>query len=622
MHPDVARKKNNAYLEQRKLADACAELLKEANGIPNYRFVGEDRQRLQEFHTQLDRKTWDSLFDEIVKSPEAREQIERIINPAKGDAEAPGSECPRRPKIRVTEKLSPEAWLHQLIKNECSIFRTPAGAAYADIMINGHRETWNIRSPDFAEWLRNRHFEKMNGGLGKTLLEGVIETTHARARRDGNAPVREVFLRVASSRNKHDREVMYIDLCDAEWRVIEVTAASPWRVIPAKELPEDVRFRRALNMQPLPEPVRGGALSTLGDFLNFETLNDYILMVGWLLNVYRCSDQYPILNINGEQGSAKTTAVRLLRALIDPRKGGKGLSGTERDLYIQADSSHVLAFDNLSKPLSPDMSDALCRLATGGSFSTRKLHSDREEINFEFSRPIILVGISDMISRPDLADRAMRVELKPIEEERRRPEKELWEDFNSARPRILGALMDALALGLRELPKVELERNVRMADVMLWGTACESAFTGSGKMKGLTFFGAYKASQEAMQEDALEGNMVAQAIQTLVRREPFEGRTRALLDALRNTFGEVVPNDFPKPGKEKQLGDAIKVAMQVSSADFGNMTPAKPLHGPMQGLSSERIRPTFRRAGDHGAPGTTKLPHPHRSASRSGCGFP
>jgi hypothetical protein len=551
MAATVNIEKYNAHLELNRQRDALVELFMEANGLPNFRFDPAEQKQIREFH-ELNPKAFESLLDTVSRF-EIKDEIKRIINPP---IAAPAAAA--KGKLQG-EKFSPETWLHRLIQDQCSIFRTPAGVAYADIKINGHRETWDIRSPDFAEWLRVRYFEKMGSSLAPAMLAGVIETTHARARKGSSVPVREVFLRVASTRNKHDRAVMYVDLCDDEWRVIEITNEG-WDIVPA---PEAVRFRRAPNIQPLPEPVKGGALSTLRDFLNFETLNDYILMVGWLLNAYRASEQYPILNINGEQGSAKTTAVRVLRALIDPRKGGKGLSGTERDLYIQADSAHVLAFDNLSKTLSPDMSDALCRLATGGAYSTRKLHADREETSFEFSRPIILVGISDMISRPDLADRAMRVELKPIEEENRRPEKDFWERFNAERPRILGALMDALALGLRELPCIELGRNVRMADAMLWGTACEPAFTGSGQTRDLTFFGAYEASQVAMQEDAFEGNMVAQAIQTIVRREPFTGRTKYLLECLRDTFGEAVPNDFPKPGKEKHLADLIKAAMPI-----------------------------------------------------------
>src|SRR5438094_10209610 len=91
------------------------------------------------------------------------------------------------------------------------------------------------------------------------------------------------------------------------------------------------------------------------------------------------------------------------------------------------------------------LSDALCRLASGGSFAD----TDDEEVLFEAARPVLLNGIEDVISRPDLGDRAMCLTLRPIADEQRRPEKDLWREFEIARPRILGALLDAAVQGLR-----------------------------------------------------------------------------------------------------------------------------------------------------------------------------
>src|SRR4051812_24280802 len=79
----------------------------------------------------------------------------------------------------------------------------------------------------------------------------------------------------------------------------------------------------------------------------------------------------------------------------------------------------------------------------GGSFAVRQLYTDRDEVLFQAARPIILNGIEDVITRPDLADRAIFLTLPHFQEERRRPEKEIWRAFESAQPHILGALLDA-----------------------------------------------------------------------------------------------------------------------------------------------------------------------------------
>jgi hypothetical protein len=64
----------------------------------------------------------------------------------------------------------------------------------------------------------------------------------------------------------------------------------------------------------------------------------------------------------------------------------------ERELMIAANNGHVLAFDNLFG-LPPWLSDALCRLASGGSFAVRQLYTDDQEVLFKAARPALLSGI-------------------------------------------------------------------------------------------------------------------------------------------------------------------------------------------------------------------------------------
>jgi hypothetical protein len=233
-------------------------------------------------------------------------------------------------------------------------------------------------------------------------------------------------------------------------------------------------------MLALPEPRPGGSIEALRPMLNLADRNDFVLVVAWLLASLRPVGPYPLLAVSGEQGSAKTVLSKLLRALIDPNIASvRALAREQRELSIAANNGHLLAFDNLSV-LPAWLSDALCRLASGGSFALRRLYTDDEEVLFEAARPILLNGIEDVICRADLADRAIFLTLAPIAEEQRRSEAELWREFELARPHMLGALLDALAEGLRELPRVRLVRLPRMADFALWATACETALWPAG----------------------------------------------------------------------------------------------------------------------------------------------
>src|SRR5205809_6773511 len=142
---------------------------------------------------------------------------------------------------------------------------------------------------------------------------------------------------------------------------------------------------------------------------------------------------------------------------------------------ITANNSYLLAFDNVSS-LPLWLSDALCRLASGGSFAVRQLYTDDEEVLFEAARPILLNGSEEVISRPALGERGIFLSLPPIGEAQRRSETELWREFEIARPCMLGAVLDAVVRGLQAMSRVHLDRLPRMADFALWAAACEPAF--------------------------------------------------------------------------------------------------------------------------------------------------
>src|SRR4029078_2932270 len=207
-----------------------------------------------------------------------------------------------------------------------------------------------------------------------------------------------------------------------------------------------------------------GSIEILRPFLNLSSQNDFVLVVAWLLAALRPHGSYPLLAISGEQGSAKTVLSKVLRALFDPNVAPiRALPRDERELMIAANNSHLLAFDNLSG-LPPWLSDALCRIASGGSFAVRRLYTDDGEVLFQAERPVILNGIEDLIGRADLADRAICLTLGSIGEEQRRSEAALWREFERARPAILGGGVDAVVNGFRAVDSVQPGRLPRMAD--------------------------------------------------------------------------------------------------------------------------------------------------------------
>jgi hypothetical protein len=202
---------------------------------------------------------------------------------------------------------------------------------------------------------------------------------------------------------------IYLDLVTPTWQVVEVTAGG-WRVI--SDPP--VKFRRTKGMLPIPAPIAGGTLSELRQFVNVRDDAQWALLVAWAIAALRPSGPVPVLNLNSEHGSGKTTTGEVLRRLIDPNSAMLRAEPRDvRDVMIAATNRWMVAFDNLST-LEPWLSDCLCRLSTGGGFSTRELYSDQDETIFAAQRPVVLNGIEEIITRGDLLDRAVLLDLPPI----------------------------------------------------------------------------------------------------------------------------------------------------------------------------------------------------------------
>lgn len=415
------------------------------------------------------------------------------------------------------------------------LLHDPRHEAYGALDVDGHMETWRLRDRDFQRWLSRLYYTQKGKVAASNSITDAIRVLEGKALFEG--PERDVYVRLASFEDR-----IIIDLGGPDWSVVEVSRTS-WRVL-AKS---PVHFRRPSGMKPLPMPVGGGSLRELDRFLNCSSI-DRPLILGWLVAALRPHGPYVVLILLGEQGSAKSTTARVLRRVVDPNAAPLRAAPRDgRDLAITASNGWVLTFDNLSN--LPDwLSDAFCRIATGGGFATRTLYTDDEETIFDAQRPIVLTGIEDIVGRSDLLDRAVIAYAPAIPDRDRVPEEKFWADFEKAWPRIFGAILDVMVEGLRQHTDVKLTSVPRMADFARWAVACEAALgLGEGE-----FLEAYEANRQVSVDLALEASPVAQAVRGLMEKCPGGLKVTAtdLLDLLNKNRGdEKPPRTWPKTAK-------------------------------------------------------------------------
>ncbi|MDB4303530.1 hypothetical protein N9934_01900 [Desulfosarcina sp.] len=408
-----------------------------------------------------------------------------------------------------------------LMNKSSSFFHTLGKEPYAMIWKQDHYEVWSIHSKEFELWIRYLYYQHTQSAMKKSDLLTAIQEAEASALFAG--PEMEVWLRIA----KHEG-AFYIDIGNANWEQIEITPDS-WRVISLEKSP--VRFRRPKGMRSLPHPEPDGDLKRIGSLLNLRNDGDLCLILSWMVGAMHPTGPYPILIIQGEQGTGKSFLTKCIRSLLDPSTvPNRTLPRTERDLAISAEAARILCYDNVSG-IKDAMSDAFCRIATGGGFGTRTLYTDKSEELFNSTRPMIFNGISDLVVKHDFADRALVVTLQPIPAENRRSESDIRINWEAIRPSAFGALCNAVVEALRNHENVQLDRSPRMADFAKWLVAAEPALPwGQGH-----FMTEYEKNRFELIEVAIESDPISLSVMEMMNRlegNEWKGTPTKLLKAL------------------------------------------------------------------------------------------
>lgn len=402
------------------------------------------------------------------------------------------------------------------LAKESDLFHTPAGEPFADVRVDGHRETWPIPSRGLADWLGQRYWGAHQGAPREAALKDALRSLAAQARHGG--PERQVFLRTGEADG-----VIYLDLADRQWRAVAITAEG-WRVV--AEPP--VRFRRGSSSLALPAPAPGGTIEELRPFLHVADEAQWRLLVAWLVFAALPWGPYPPLILSGQQDSGKSTTARVLRALLDPDEAPLTTAPRDdEDLIVTAANVWCPVYDNLSG-LDARLSDMLCRLAEGAGLQRRARYTDTEVVTIKARRPVIITGIGDLATRGDLLSRALTLTLPSLADAERKAEAEFWGTLDAARSRLLGALCDLLVGVLRERPRVVLPVQPRMADFARVGVALERV---CGWPMG-SFLAAYEGNRAAGHEITLDAYPIVDALADLAEEHPFDGPATELLKAL------------------------------------------------------------------------------------------
>ena len=402
-------------------------------------------------------------------------------------------------------------------QNKVELFHTPTRVAYARVDVEGHAEIHRCRSQGFRQWLSRQLYLSERKTPNSDALNSAIITIEGKAVYEGRT--HELHNRVAI----YDGAIFY-DLSDERWRAVKITPEG-WEIIDNPP----ILFCRYQHQKPQVTPQRHGDPWKLLDFVNLGDRDQQLLLMIYVDSCFIPDIAHPIIHPHGEQGSAKTTQLRLIGSVVDPST--EELLIAPRDLNELAQKLHhhwVCYFDNLTI-ITDWVSDMLSRAVTGIGFGKRELYTDEGDVIFQLKRVIGLNGINVVATKPDLLDRCILFELKQMPESCRREEKTLLAEFEEAKPYILGGFFDILSQALRIYPTLEMKALPRMADFAHWGGAISQALGYTAEQ----FLNVYRDNIRSQNTEVLSSSSIASALLAFMEdRDSYQGTPAELLDEL------------------------------------------------------------------------------------------
>ncbi|MYT96004.1 MULTISPECIES: ATP-binding protein [unclassified Streptomyces] len=394
------------------------------------------------------------------------------------------------------EKTPAREVITEYAQSHFRYFRTTEGTVYAQRI--GHPVARPIRSQGTTGSHRQELMvDLFNGGVGVfngTSLKEALDLIEALAM---SQDVQATHIRVAPGFDG----ATWLDLGRDDGQSVRIHP-NGWDILVPD--PREVCWRRTQLTGELPMPARdteGKGIDQLLRLTNFANADTEALALAWIIGCLEPGVPVPAPFLTGPQGAGKSTAGRMLLRVIEGMTGDlRRAPKDEESLITAVAAGWITALDNLSH-LPPDLSDLMCCVVTGAESIKRALFSDGDVYRSRYRRPLLLTGIDVGVIRPDLAERLLTLRLeRPTV---RRTEAELWAEYEPALPFILGSVLD-LAVKVRAT-QADIPADLRMADFAHLCAQVDAA-TGFGTLP------AYRSSLDELNDDVIEGDLLAQTV--------------------------------------------------------------------------------------------------------------
>lgn len=272
------------------------------------------------------------------------ETLDKEVSKSRGETGGSEKDSVATSLVQLAEESGVELWHGQDAK------------PWVTLVFDGHVEYHPLKGKAARRYLAESYYKERGRAAHAQGIQDALMVLEAKALFEGEE--HPTYIRIAEI-----ERTIYLDLTNERWEVVRITAHG-WAVIPMDQ--GQARFKRARGMLPIPTPIPSdisiisvfsatgtpqksvGKQKSLAEVIGIPANSSaWRLTVGFILCAFRGSIPYPVLVINGEQGSGKSTRAKLLRSFLDPSTAPlRSLPRDKRDLFISAVNSWVLCFDS------------------------------------------------------------------------------------------------------------------------------------------------------------------------------------------------------------------------------------------------------------------------------------
>lgn len=464
--------------------------------------------------------------EECERAPYKRRIDNKAYNPSTAK---PCEKFTPKNSINATRTEGRESQADSLVKlalaNAKVLFHDDRGVPYIQLHKSDVSITCRLRSREIKSWLAGLLWKTYEKAPNQEALGSAINVLDAQCQ---EGPLHKLYNRIAPGQNGS----IWIDMADEKCRAIHITREG-WQIVDNPP----ILFRRYSHQKPIPEPVKGGDVHQILQFANIKDEGDKLLYIATAITYLIPGIPHVILILFGPQGSGKTWALRVLRALVDPSQLDLlNLPRRPRELVQNMDHNWCSFYDNVGR-VPEWCSNVFCRAVTGMGVSKRALYTDDDDVIYNFHRCIGLTDINIAAERGDMLQRALLLGLHAIPKKQRKTEKAMKIAFEKAHPRILGAMLDVLVKAIQIYPSMKLEGLHRMADYVVWGCAIASAMGIDRK----EFLEAYEQNVIQQNLEMVRASPISDALIKLMEENPlgWEGTASQLYAALEEKAKEL-----------------------------------------------------------------------------------